>query len=219
MDRKKPDSQTPNESNDTEVQHRDQPIFMLSEGGEDHDPIQSALIDNHSHYLQGEINYDTIGRAIQWIIAENVKKIDPTEKPKQLTLYINSSGGDLYNAFALIDMMHCSKYPVATVGIGNVMSAAALILACGQRGHRYVARHAGIMMHQFYSDMEGKEHELQSGMRELQFCRDRINGLLINYCRISKRVVEKKLLRPSDAWLTAEEAVKLKLADKVFTKF
>ncbi len=192
---------------------------MISEGGDDCDPIQAALINNHSHYLQGEINYETIGKAIQWIIAENVKEVDPKEKKRQLTLYINSGGGDLYNAFALIDVMHASKYPVATVGIGNVMSAAALILACGQRGHRYLARHAGIMMHQFYSDMEGKEHELQAGMKELEFCRNRINSLLTTYCRISKRVVEKKLLRPSDAWLTAEEAVKLRLADKLFTKF
>ncbi len=195
---------------------------MISDGDE-HDPIQAALISNHSHYLQGEINYDTVGRAVQWIIAENLKgeeEDSKREKPKkQLTMYINSSGGDLYNAFALVDVMHASKYPVATVGIGNVMSAAALIFACGQRGHRYLARHAGIMMHQFYSDMEGKEHELQAGMKELEFCRTRINSLLTTYCHISKRVVEKKLLRPSDAWLTAEEAVKLKLADKLFTKF
>lgn len=206
------------ETNDEkEDSTNNQPIFMISEAG-DQDPIQAALISNHSHLLQGEINYETVGRAVQWVIAENIMAEEKGKK-KILTLYINSNGGDLYNAFALVDVMHASKYPVATVGIGNVMSAAALILACGYRGHRYLARHAGIMIHQFYSDMEGKEHELKAGMKELDLCRARIHSLLTTYCHISDRTVKKKLLQPSDMWLTAEEAVKLKLADKIFTKF
>ncbi len=188
---------------------------MISEGSA-HDPIEDELIHNHSHLLHGEINYENVGRATQWIIAENLKTVDKKEKNRVLTLYINSMGGDLYNAFALVDMMHASKYPVRTIGIGNVMSAAALILACGTRGHRYLAKHTGILMHQFYSDLEGKEHELQAGMRELEFCRKRVHSLLTNYCKISDRVIKTRLLKPSDAWLTAEEAVQLKLADNYF---
>lgn len=198
------------------VQHNNEPIFMISEGST-HDPIEDELIHNHSHLLHGEINYENVGRATQWIIAENLKPVEKKDKKRVLTLYINSMGGDLYNAFALVDMMHASKYPIRTIGIGNVMSAAALILACGTRGHRYLARHTGILMHQFYSDLEGKEHELQAGMRELEFCRKRVHSLLTNYCRISERVIKTRLLKPSDAWLTAEEAVQLKLADKILT--
>jgi ATP-dependent protease ClpP protease subunit len=114
--------------------------------------------------------------------------------------------------------MHASKYPVYTVGIGNIMSAGALIFACGAKGHRYIARHTGIMVHQFYSDMEGKEHELESAMKELKYCKARVSDLLVNYCGVADKVAREKLLQPSDVWLTAEEAVKLKLADSVFTK-
>jgi ATP-dependent Clp endopeptidase proteolytic subunit ClpP len=201
-----------------EIQHSDGPVFVISEET-DQDPIKAEFFAQHSHYLQGDVNYESIGQAVQWIIAENLKPLPKGQKTKLLTLYINSNGGDLYNAFALIDMMHCSKYPVRTIGIGNVMSAAALILACGKRGERYVAKNTGILTHQFYSDMEGKEHELKAGMRELELCRVRVYRLLTDYCRISERVVKKKLLQQSDVWLTAEEAVAIKLADKIFTSF
>lgn len=177
------------------------------------------FLNHHAHYLNGVVDYDTIGKAVQWLIAENLRPLEKGEKTRHLTLYINSGGGDLYNAFGLIDMMHSSKYPVKTIGIGNVMSAAALILACGARGHRFLAKNTGVMMHQFSSEVEGKEHELHSAMRELEFCRKRVHRLLTDYCHISEKIVKKQLLQPSDAWLTAEDAVKLKLADKIFQHF
>jgi len=191
-------------------------FLVLNENLED--PLQNELISQHTHLLNGEIGDENIARATQWIIAENLRPLLPNEK-RVLTLYINSVGGDLYQTFALVDLMHISKYPIRTIGIGNVMSAATLILACGQRGERYIGKHTGIMMHQFSSGLEGKEHELRAGMKELEFCRKRIHSLLTNYCKISERVVTKQLLQPSDAWVTAEEAVKLKLADKIFTHF
>jgi ATP-dependent Clp protease protease subunit len=186
---------------------------MMQDSLPDIELVNVGLLNHHKHFLVGEINYETIAKAIQWIIYEHTQ----TEKIPHLTLYINSGGGDLYNAFALIDIMHSSKIPVYTVGMGNIMSAAALVFACGAKGHRYVAKHTGIMMHQFYSDMEGKEHELVAAMKELEFCRERVSDLLINYCGLSEKIVKERLLQPSDAWLTAEDAIKMKLADKVFT--
>jgi ATP-dependent Clp protease protease subunit len=176
------------------------------------DVVYSELLSNHKHFLVGEIGYDNTSRVIQWIVYEHTR----TDRPEHLTLYINSGGGDLYNSFALIDMMQASKIPVHTVGMGNIMSAAALIFACGAKGHRYVAKNTGIMMHQFYSDMEGKEHELESAMQELRYCKTRVNEMLIR-AGVSEKVTREKLLQPSDAWLTAEEAIKIKLADKIFT--
>jgi len=74
-----------------------------------------------------------------------------------------------------------------------------------------------VMMHQFHSDMEGKEHEIVASMKELQECRTRVNDLLKTRCGITD-AVRKKLLNPSDVWLTAEEAIKYKLADGILTK-
>jgi ATP-dependent protease ClpP protease subunit len=66
--------------------------------------------------LTGDIEEESIRDIIEWILYENME-----ERPtKVLTLYINSYGGDMNQAFALIDVMNCSRYPIATVGIGAV---------------------------------------------------------------------------------------------------
>ena len=74
--------------------------------------IELSFLDNHTHFLTGDIEEGNIKKAIQWIAYENMGKYDPE---KTLTLYINSYGGDLYQAFALIDMMKRSQYPVSTI--------------------------------------------------------------------------------------------------------
>jgi ATP-dependent Clp protease protease subunit len=181
---------------------------------QDAEIIQVGLLNHHKHFLTGEINYENVSRAIQWIIYEHTL----VDRAKYLSLYLNSGGGDLYNAFGLVDVMRASSIPVRTIGMGSIMSAAALIFACGAKGHRMLGKNTGIMLHQFSSNMEGKEHELQAAMRELEFCRGRVIDLLTAHCGISEKVVRDKLLSPTDAWLTAEEAMKCKLADGIFSQ-
>ena len=90
------------------------------------DKIESLLLDNDIHYLSGEITDENIARAIKWIVTANLNK-----KPKRtLKLYINSTGGDLYESFALIDVMKNSYHNISTIGVGAIMSAAFLIFAC-----------------------------------------------------------------------------------------
>jgi ATP-dependent Clp protease protease subunit len=173
--------------------------------------IGQGLLGHHTHFLMGDLGNEITARAIQWIVFEHTV----AERPDHMTLYINSEGGDLYNAFALVDMMKLSQIPIYTVGIGKIMSAAVYILACGATGHRYIAPHTGIMMHEFYTDMGGKEHEIKASMIEMAYCRDRVNELLVTHCGITEKKIKEKLLQSSDVWLTAKEAIKFKLADSV----
>lgn len=176
--------------------------------------IQLGLLTTHKHFLTGPITYENCGKAIQWILFEHTLV---GEKIDHLTLYINSPGGDLYSAFGLIDVMRASKFPIYTVGLGNLMSAALMIFACGAQGHRYIGKNTGVMMHQFHSDMEGKAHELEAAMEEVHFCKDRTIDILTKYANIPEKFVREKLFAPSDAWLTAQDAIKYKLADKIYT--
>jgi len=195
------------------VAHKDsEPTIIIQEP--DFDLIGQGLLGNHVHFLTGELGDENISRAIQWIVFEHTNAV----KPDRLILYINSGGGDLYSAFALVDIMTLSTIPVYTVGIGNIMSAAALIFACGAKGHRYVAPHTGIMMHEFYTDMEGKEHEIKASMTEMINCRARVNELLTDHCGITEKKIKETLLQSSDVWLTAKEAIRCKLADKMLTQ-
>ena len=175
------------------------------------DRISVSLLENNIHYLVGMIDEVSVTECIRWIIYENLNQKDS----KVLTLYINSPGGDLYQAFALIDMMRNSAHPIRTVGIGHVMSAAFLVFASGTRGERYIAQNTGIMCHQYSDATEGKHHDLKATMKEGENCNQRMLEILKEATDLTAAKVRAKLLNASDVYLTAEEAIELNIADQL----
>lgn len=174
------------------------------------DRIEVRLLENGVHYLTGEISEETITPVIKWIIYENL-----SQQSKNLTLYINSMGGDLYQAFALIDIMRTSKIPIRTIGLGSIMSAAFLIFACGSKGMRFISPNTGIMCHQFSDAQEGKYHDIKAQIVESDNCNRRMLEILKEATGLPANSVKSKLLPASDVYLTAEELVKLKVADGI----
>lgn len=175
------------------------------------DIIDLGLLKSHTHIITGVIDESTIDAAIRWLIYENIEN----STPKTLSLYINSPGGSLCDAFALIDMMQNSKHNIRTVGMGNVMSAAFLIFAAGTRGQRYIAKNTSILCHQFSEDVEGKFHDIKAQMRESENMNKRMVEILRECTDLSTRDIKTKLLPPSDVWLSVEEVVKLGVADHI----
>lgn len=175
--------------------------------------IPAVLLDNHIHFLNGEIAADNVNETIKWIVFENLNK-----KPKTLTLYVNSEGGDLYQSFALIDIMNNSTHPIRTIGLGNIMSAAFLIFAAGTKGERYIAPNTGIMCHQFTGASENKYHDLKAQMAENELCNQRMVDILVTASGKSSEFVEKFMLPASDVYLTAEQTISYGVADKLFEK-
>lgn len=175
------------------------------------DRIDLKLLENSTHFINGEINEDSIGAAVKWLIYENLD----VSKEKILTLYINSTGGDLYQAFGLIDVMRSSPHVVRCIGVGAVMSAAFLIFASGDQGHRYAAKNTSFMCHQFTENSEGKYHDLKATMKENDLCNDRMVAVLKDATGLAPSVIKKKLLPASDVYLSAEEVVELKIADHI----
>jgi len=164
------------------------------------DQVDKNLLDNDIHYLYGEISEENISYAIKWILSANLSK-----KPKRkLKLYINSTGGELYEAFGLIDVMKNSYHTISTIGVGSVMSAAFLIFASGKQGERYIGKNTGIM-----HDIKAQMKENQNcEMRELQILRE-ATGMTINETR------KKFISNPSDQYYTAKQLVDLKIADHI----
>jgi ATP-dependent Clp protease protease subunit len=174
--------------------------------------IELSFLDNHTHFLTGDIEESNIKKAIQWIAYENMAPYDPD---KTLTLYINSYGGDLYQAFALIDIMKQSRYTISTIGIGAIMSAGFMIFAAGEKGYRFVGKNTGIMCHQFSDYAEGKFHDLKSQAKANDICNQRMVDILREASGLSDRNIKAKLLGPTDLWLTPEELVDLNIADRI----
>ena len=175
------------------------------------DRIGVKLLENSVHFLTGDIEEDNIAECIRWIIFENLE----SKSDKTLTLYINSTGGDLYQAFALIDVMRNSKLPIRTIGIGAVMSSAFLIFASGQQDGRYAAKNTSFMCHQFTSGMDAKYHDLKAEMKETELLNAKMVDILKNATGLTASVIKKRLLPASDVYLTAEEVVELSIADHI----
>lgn len=174
--------------------------------------ISIGLLNAHIHFLSGEINEETVKSAIEWIVYENLN----TSSDTPLSLYINSAGGDLSEAFALTDIMRNSNRVIRTFGLGSVCSAAFLIFASGTQGHRYIAKNTSIMCHQYASEMNGKYHDMKAYVRESELANTRMNRLLQECTGMDSRSVKTKLLPPSDVWFTADELIELGVADQLF---
>ena len=175
------------------------------------DRVEILLQNDDIHYLNGEICEENISKTIKWILACNINK-----KPKKtLKLYVNTIGGDLYETFALVDVMRNSYHHISTIGIGAVMSAAFLIFAIGKQGERYIGKNTGIMNHQHSDSMESKMHDMRSAMKENNNCELRCLNILREASGLSLQDVRKKLNTPSDQYFTAKQLVDLKIADHI----
>jgi ATP-dependent Clp protease protease subunit len=174
--------------------------------------IQNRFLINHTNFLTGEISEENIRKISQWLVYEN---LDTTKTKKILTLYINSPGGDLYEAFSLIDLMHRSAYPIRTIGYGSILSAAFLIFACGTKKHRYISENCSIMCHQFSQSSEGKYHDIQAAMKENDYCNERMLKILRTATGLSPRFIKSKFLPESDVWFRSKELVEYKIADHI----
>lgn len=177
------------------------------------DRIDIKLLESSTHFLIGEIDETNINECIKWIVYENLTP----KQDKILSIYINSQGGDLYEAFGLIDIMKNSRVPIRTIGYGSVMSAAFLIMASGTKGERYISPNAGIMCHQLSCTEEvGKFHDIKATRKET----DRLNKVMYNVLKeateLDGRIIKTKLLPAHDVYMTAEEMIEFGAADHIY---
>lgn len=178
------------------------------------DRIGISLLENSVFFLTGDIEEENINECIRWIAYENLSQ----KTDKILTIYINSQGGDLYQALGLIDMMNNSQIPIRTIGYGSVMSAAFLILASGTKGERYVAPNTGIMCHQLSASEEvGKYHDIKATRKET----DRLNKAMYDVLKattdLDGRIIKTKLLPAHDVYMSATEMIDFGAADHILS--
>jgi ATP-dependent Clp protease protease subunit len=171
-----------------------------------------ALVDHGIYVLMDDIDADSVKPVIEWILHENhVRK----KKYKELLLMICSDGGQLEDAFALIDVMRSSKIPIKTVGLGSIASSGLLIFLTGAKGRRVLTPNTSILSHQFSWGSSGKVHELFATVKEFQLVEKR----MIEHYRITTglddEVIKKVLLPPQDVYLSADEALKYGICDAV----
>ena len=177
-----------------------------------YDNASQALNDHGIMVLMDEINHETVKPVIEWILHENhVRK----KKHKELLLMICSEGGNIAEAFALIDVMRSSRIPVKTVGLGSIASCGLLIFMAGAAGRRVLTPNTSILSHQFSWESEGKSHELFATIKEFELTQKRMVTLYKEATGLEDDVIRKVLLPPQDVWLSAEEALQYHICDVI----
>jgi ATP-dependent Clp protease protease subunit len=157
--------------------------------------------------------FDSTKPIVQWIIEKNL--LPSNERPKELTLVINSPGGSVHAAFALIDTMKGSAIPIKTVGLGLIASCGVLTFMAGTKGKRILTPNTSILSHQYSWGSSGKEHELFARVREFELSTERMLDHYKKCTGLKEKVIREILLPPEDKWLSAKEAVKYGIADKI----
>ena len=133
-------------------------------------------------------------------------------------MFISTHGGSAADMFSIIDVMEAVKEKtcdIETVGIGKVMSAGVPILAAGTKGKRKIGKNCRIMLHSVMAGFGGTIFSMENELKEIKWVQDRYIETLAHYSKLTKNKIKKMLKSQRDIYISAEQAVKLGIADEI----
>jgi ATP-dependent Clp protease, protease subunit len=172
--------------------------------------IYSRLLKDRIIFLGTDVNEHTANLVVAQLLF-----LQAEDPKKDIFFYINSPGGTLYDAFAIYDTMQYVTNDIQTVGIGVQASAAAFLLSSGTKGKRFVLPNATVMIHQPSSGTRGKVTDMEIDLKEGLRLKQRLNEIMAK--NTGQKVAKVKDDMERDYWMTADEALKYGLIDKVIT--
>jgi ATP-dependent Clp protease protease subunit len=137
---------------------------------------------------------------------------------RPISLYVSTHGGSASDMFSILDVMDMIKKRscnIETYGIGKVMSAGVPILAAGTPGKRKVGRNCRIMLHSVMAGTGGTIFNMENELEEIKWIQDRYIESLAGYTKMSKAKIKKMLKTQRDVYISAEDAIKLGIADEI----
>lgn len=163
--------------------------------------LDDMLLENRIVFLIGDISYARAAEVIMKILY-----LDNLKKSTEISLYINSPGGNVDDTMAIYDTMCYTSSPVSTYCIGRAMSGAAIILAAGEKGHRHALPHAKIMLHQPWGGVGGQAADIQIQAEEILRTKEMLNKLLAKHTKqpVEKIAAETERDRYMDAYQASE---------------
>lgn len=189
-------------------QHLIPTVIEKTSYGERAYDIFSRLLKDRIIFLGSEID-DSVANTViaQMLFLENQ---DPA---KDIKLYINSPGGSVTSGLAIYDTMQYIKPEVSTICIGMAASMACVLLTAGAKGKRFCLPNSEVMIHQVMGGTQGQASDIKIHAERILKLKDRLNHIIVTHTSKDLATVEKDADR--DFFLTAEEAVKYGIVDKV----
>ena len=173
--------------------------------------IYSRLLEDRIIFLNGEINDQTANLIIAQLIYLEGKDPD-----KDIMMYINSPGGSVVAGMAIYDTMNYIKCDVCTVCVGMAASMAAILLSSGAKGKRYALPNSEVMIHQPLGGFSGQASDVKIHAEHMMRTKKLINKILSENTGMPIETIEKDTDR--DNFMSAEEAKKYGLIDKIYAK-
>ena len=174
--------------------------------------IYSRLLKDNIVFLGRPIDDD-----VSNLIIAQMLFLEAESPEKDIALYINSPGGSVTAGLAIYDTMQYIKPDVATTCVGQAASMAAVLLAAGQKGKRFVLPNSRVLIHQpLLSGLQGQQTDIDIHARDLLRMRERIDELLAHHSGRSTDEIHADTER--DKILSADEAVEYGLADQVMNR-
>ena len=183
-------------------------VVEKSYDGERAFDIYSRLLKERIIFLGEEVNEHTANIVIAQLL--HLAYEDPK---KDISLYINSPGGSVYDGLAIYDTMQFIKPDVATYGIGLQASFGAVLLAGGAKGKRFMLPNARVMMHQPHGGTGGQITDQEISLKEGILLKNRLIDIMVKHTGQKRDKVAADMER--DFWMGGDEAVKYGLIDNV----
>ncbi|MCR5194270.1 MAG: ATP-dependent Clp protease proteolytic subunit [Alphaproteobacteria bacterium] len=186
-------------------------VIEESPRGERSFDIYSRLLRDRIIMINGEIETamaNTVVAQLLFLESENPNA--------DISLYINSPGGDISAGWAIMDTMQYIKSPVSTIGMGLVASMASVLLAAGEKGKRFALPNAEIMIHQPLGGFRGQATDMEITMRQMQLVKDKLVSQMAGFTGRKYKEIHDAMER--DNWMTSEQAKDFGLIDGVMEK-
>ncbi len=186
-------------------------VVERTSSGERSYDLYSRLLEDRIIFFSGEID-----DALSNTVVAQLIYLEGRDPGKDISLYINSPGGSVTAGMAIYDTMNYIKCDVSTICIGLAASMGAFLLAAGQKGKRYALPNSEIMIHQPLGGAQGQASDIKIQAEHILKIKDKMTRILSENTGRSYEEIARDTDR--DNYLSAEEAVRYGLIDRVYFK-
>ncbi|MFA7298792.1 MAG: ATP-dependent Clp protease proteolytic subunit [Candidatus Absconditabacterales bacterium] len=186
-------------------------VIEKTKGGERAYDIYSRLLEDRIIFVGEPVQAGMVNSIVAQLLF--LEKKDPD---KDIIMFVNTPGGEVYSGMAIYDVMQYVKCDVSTICVGLAASMGSVILAGGTKGKRFALPHSKIMIHQPLGGAEGQASDIIIQAEEILKIKNMFIDLITSHTTQKRETVERDMER--NKWMTADEAVKYGIIDKIITQ-
>jgi len=149
------------------------------------------------------------------VVVAQLLYLSREDADREISMYINSPGGQIYAGLAIFDTMRMIPNKISTVAVGVTASFGTVLLAAGTKGQRYALPHATIHMHQPLGGTQGQASDIEIQAKEILRLKKRLNEIMAESTGQKIEIIERDTER--DFYMSSQQAVEYGLVDKVLT--